>query len=277
VHALSDISGNIANTYTYDAYGKPTSSTGSVCNPFGYTGEYTDWENGFIYLRARYYDTQTQQFLTVDPLLASTEQAYAYAEGSPTNVTDPAGTCGGRGGFRFGGMSTVDCIRMGLAEWQTARTRPWFPKGNYSIPSSRPPLPAQSRTAGIGRTSVDLFRSGNSQQPYAPRIEGFNLKPNQQPDLYCTREGLVVPKVGGISTYEQPSQLPTSGYVYRLPAGSKITWFRDVPDASAFDPPRPGHHSIVSRKLMTPEEFLERFFGWPWEKFMVGDKHLKLP
>jgi len=36
VRALSNISGNIANTYTYDAYGKPTSSTGSVWSHLGH-------------------------------------------------------------------------------------------------------------------------------------------------------------------------------------------------------------------------------------------------
>lgn len=60
-------------------------------NPFVYTGEYTDAESGLIYLRARYYDPATQQFLTVDPMLVDTEQAYAYAAGSPTNFTDPSG------------------------------------------------------------------------------------------------------------------------------------------------------------------------------------------
>jgi RHS repeat-associated protein len=78
-------------TYEYDAYGRLLSSTGSVYNPFGYTGEYTDSESGLVYLRARYYDPATQQFLTVDPLLSSTEQAYAYVGGSPVNATDPSG------------------------------------------------------------------------------------------------------------------------------------------------------------------------------------------
>jgi RHS repeat-associated protein len=80
---------SIANTY--DAYGNTFSSTGSVSNPFGYTGEYTDSESGFVYLRARYYDPESQQFLTVDPALAWTEQAYAYVAGDPTNATDPLG------------------------------------------------------------------------------------------------------------------------------------------------------------------------------------------
>jgi RHS repeat-associated protein len=36
------------------------SATGSVNTPFGYAGEYTDSETGFLYLRARYYDPASQ-------------------------------------------------------------------------------------------------------------------------------------------------------------------------------------------------------------------------
>jgi hypothetical protein len=43
VRALTNSSGVVQNTYDYDAYGKVTSSTGSVYNPFGYAGEYTDF------------------------------------------------------------------------------------------------------------------------------------------------------------------------------------------------------------------------------------------
>jgi RHS repeat-associated protein len=81
----------VVRTADYTAYGQVVSTTGSVNIPFGYAGEYTDSETGFLYLRARYYDPATQQFLTVDPLFAATEQAYNYAGGSPTNATDPAG------------------------------------------------------------------------------------------------------------------------------------------------------------------------------------------
>jgi RHS repeat-associated protein len=93
VRALTDQSKAVVATYTYDAYGQPTASTGSVANPFRYAGQYRDAESGLYYLRARYYDPATQQFLTVDPLLAATEQAYAYAEGSPLDATDPSGLC----------------------------------------------------------------------------------------------------------------------------------------------------------------------------------------
>ena len=81
----------MVNTYTYDAYGARTSSSETVGNPFGYAGEYRDNESGFSYLRARYYDPSTQQFLTRDPLLPVTGQAYNYVGGSPINATDPTG------------------------------------------------------------------------------------------------------------------------------------------------------------------------------------------
>jgi RHS repeat-associated protein len=92
VRALTDSDGGVTDTYNFDAYGnRLASSTGTTYNPFGYTGQYTDAESGLLYLRARYYDPSTQQFLTVDPIVAQTEQAYAYAGGNPTNFTDPTG------------------------------------------------------------------------------------------------------------------------------------------------------------------------------------------
>lgn len=50
-----------------------------VYDPYGFAGEYTDAETGFQYLRARYYDPGSGQFLTRDPLADLTGQTYAYA------------------------------------------------------------------------------------------------------------------------------------------------------------------------------------------------------
>jgi RHS repeat-associated protein len=55
---------------------------------------YTDAESGLIYLRARYYDPATAQFLTRDPVNDVTRQPYSYAEDNPLNETDPMGLCG---------------------------------------------------------------------------------------------------------------------------------------------------------------------------------------
>jgi RHS repeat-associated protein len=127
VRALTNGSGTVVNTTDYDAYGQPTSTSGSVANPFGYAGEYTDSETGFLYLRARYYDPATQQFLTVDPLLAATAQAYNYAGGNPLNATDPSGRrwsvegggtggdfAGAQGAYGGGGYIPLDLIIKGI-------------------------------------------------------------------------------------------------------------------------------------------------------------------
>lgn len=95
VRLLTDGAGTIVGSATYDAYGRPTASTGSK-TPFGFAGEYTDAETGFQYLRARYYDPGTGQFLTRDPLESQTRSPYAYADGNPANAVDPSGlsSCG---------------------------------------------------------------------------------------------------------------------------------------------------------------------------------------
>jgi hypothetical protein len=53
------------------------------------------------YLRARYYDPSTGQFISRDPMVASTRQPYAYAYDNPTNLTDPTGLWGGGWGMDF--------------------------------------------------------------------------------------------------------------------------------------------------------------------------------
>ncbi len=45
-------------------------------------------------MRARDYDPTTGQFLTRDPLVASTRQAYTYANNNPINEYDPSGLSG---------------------------------------------------------------------------------------------------------------------------------------------------------------------------------------
>ncbi len=56
-----------------------------------FAGQYTDAETGFQYLRARYYDPATGQFLSRDPMEALTRSAYGYVDGNPLNGTDPTG------------------------------------------------------------------------------------------------------------------------------------------------------------------------------------------
>jgi RHS repeat-associated protein len=89
--ALTNQTGELVAKYTYDAHGNPTSPPTSAENPFGYAGQQTDPETGLQYLRARYYDPTTAQFLARDPIADQTRAPYTYANNSPTNYTDPTG------------------------------------------------------------------------------------------------------------------------------------------------------------------------------------------
>jgi RHS repeat-associated protein len=67
------------------------SSTGTLTSPLGFAGGYTDAETGFEYLVHRYYDPASDQFLSVDPLEASTQAPYYYASDNAVNYKDPDG------------------------------------------------------------------------------------------------------------------------------------------------------------------------------------------
>jgi len=91
VRGIVNSSGTLTATTAYDAWGNPETTGGLTSyTPFGYAGAYTD-PTGLIYLINRYYDPATGQFLSVDPLLNQTHQAFAYGGGNPVSQTDPSG------------------------------------------------------------------------------------------------------------------------------------------------------------------------------------------
>ena len=88
---ITDDIGGVAGTYTYEPYGTLADSSGSYEPVLSYAGEYVDNETGLVYLRARYLDPATGQFLSRDPLVGATQEPYSYASGNPGNRTDPTG------------------------------------------------------------------------------------------------------------------------------------------------------------------------------------------
>jgi RHS repeat-associated protein len=94
VTSLSNTAGSIANTYTYDSFGKLTNSTGSLVNPFRYTARESDTETGLYYYRARYYDLNIGRFTSEDSVrFRGGIDFYTYGANSPTNLADPSGLC----------------------------------------------------------------------------------------------------------------------------------------------------------------------------------------
>ncbi len=88
---LTDSNGTTAATYIYDANGNLTNKSGTADTPLRWNGQAQDTDTGLYYLRARYYDPMTAQFLSVDPLAAITNAIYAYANNNPLNASDRMG------------------------------------------------------------------------------------------------------------------------------------------------------------------------------------------
>jgi RHS repeat-associated protein len=94
VTSLTDPTGAVAATYTYDSFGFMTASTGSATNWLRYTARQFDSDTGLYYYRARYYDPTTGRFLSEDPVrFDGGLDFYPYASNNPANLTDPFGLC----------------------------------------------------------------------------------------------------------------------------------------------------------------------------------------
>jgi RHS repeat-associated protein len=93
VASLTNSSGALAQSYTYDSYGKITASTGTLTNPFQYTGREFDPETQLNFYRARYYDQSSGRFLSEDPkqFAGGSVDFYDYVGNNPANMRDPEG------------------------------------------------------------------------------------------------------------------------------------------------------------------------------------------
>jgi RHS repeat-associated protein len=90
--ALTDASRSVTKEYSYEPFGKATST--GLGN--GITAQYTGRENdgtGLQYSRARYYSPELQRFISQDPIefAGGDINLFAYTGNSPTNFTDPTG------------------------------------------------------------------------------------------------------------------------------------------------------------------------------------------
>jgi RHS repeat-associated protein len=88
-------SGSLTAAVTFDAFGNPTSQSGTP-SAVGFTGGIMDSETGFFSLKARYYDPSSGRFITRDPLPGSstdpaTQNGFVYAKDNPTRYIDPFG------------------------------------------------------------------------------------------------------------------------------------------------------------------------------------------
>ena len=103
VTAILSSSGTAVVQYTYDAWGNPLSTTGSMAstlgtlNPLRYRGYVYDTETGFYYLQSRCYDPQIGRFINADALVSTGQgllgnNMFAYCLNNSVAYSDSGGT-----------------------------------------------------------------------------------------------------------------------------------------------------------------------------------------
>jgi RHS repeat-associated protein len=96
VRGLSNASGSLTDTYTYDAFGTVLEKTGTTDNNYLYAGEQFDADLGFYYNRARYLNASTGRFISQDSYEGKSIEPlslhkYAYGNNNTVNRVDPSG------------------------------------------------------------------------------------------------------------------------------------------------------------------------------------------
>lgn len=100
--AILNSSGVAVVEYTYDAWGKPLTTTGSMAsglrqiNPLRYCGYVYDEETGLYCLQSRYYNPIWGRFISADNQLTTEHltgiNLFAYCDNNPVMYIDPYGT-----------------------------------------------------------------------------------------------------------------------------------------------------------------------------------------
>ena len=101
VVSIVDGNGTLVTHYTYDAWGRPLSSsvsTNSIAglNPLRYRGYVYDQETELYYLQSRYYNPEIGRFLNADGYVATGQglmghNMFAYCGNNPVNRRDASG------------------------------------------------------------------------------------------------------------------------------------------------------------------------------------------
>jgi len=102
ITAIVDHEGDTLVKYTYDAWGKPLTMTGSrandlgILNPLRYRGYVYDDVTQLYYLQSRYYDPEIGRFINADGLISTGQgllgyNMFAYCGNNPVSRADPDG------------------------------------------------------------------------------------------------------------------------------------------------------------------------------------------
>ena len=99
---MTDSSGNIVESYRYDAWGRTTvygasgvaMKSSAIGNRYCWQGREYSYQTGLYYFRARFYDPVAGRWLSNDPIgISGGLNQYCFCGNNPVNFSDPFGLC----------------------------------------------------------------------------------------------------------------------------------------------------------------------------------------
>jgi RHS repeat-associated protein len=218
---LTDNAGNVANTFTYDAYGTLIASNTTAQTAYLYSGQQFDADLGFYDNRARYLNVGTGRFWTMDTDEGDQEDPlslhkYLYCQEDPVDGYDPSGLYTQKFGYAVEKLirakyalehSGQDVNRTGgpIGAGNNPALRPdiWNKSSNPKTYAEIKPLSISGIAHGIGQLntyerSLKDFGYVRDKWPSGIRTDYYNCQPFFYFNingliLYTTIEPLVVP------------------------------------------------------------------------------------
>ncbi len=179
VHALTDSSGNIVESYKYDAWGRVlgvydnggnplTSDLGSPTSEIGnrylWQGREYSYATGLYNFRARWYDPVTGRWLSKDPIgISGGLNQYVFCNNNGVNFVDPYGT-----------QEIFIGIDWALLEEPPITPRPILPEGwrpGNSMPKGFRPPPNPKGNWFNPKTGESLRPDLNHPEPVRPHFD----------------------------------------------------------------------------------------------------------
>ena len=170
--ALTDSTGTRIGSQSYSAYGTIASSSG-VAPVLAYAGQYRDPESGLYYLRARYYDANSGQFISRDPIVSVSRQTYQYAVDSPLNSGDASGLWPNwQAGWNALATGAKDVGRQALIQGLTAAAN-WVGQEHDDLNSGDPMRVMRGVVGVVLVVSMVIPGGGEAVDAGAIAVRGF--------------------------------------------------------------------------------------------------------
>ena len=166
VRYLTDATGAVTDTYTYDAFGNLINSTGSTANNYLFAGEQYDPDLGLYYNRARYLDVRVGRFWGMDtdegsPNAPASLHKYLYASANPTNNVDPSGN------------DDFDMASLGVSESMSETLDTMPSSGEHLLATKAYPVVVVSASMSV---SIPRSQVKDYQAPVVGLAEGTPIR-----------------------------------------------------------------------------------------------------